>query len=309
MKILIIKLGLSETLDSETSKIVSLGDVVRCTVVLEPLKKKYENPHITWVVSKEAQELVKNNALIDRVLVWDEFVPFVLMREKYDIVINLEKIDGICALTDMINAWEKIGFRFDEIDGKYDTYFQSVRAKEYIQNKETHKQIWQQVILNMLGIEWKDQKYSLGYKPKTEEIRRVGLNYLVGSKWPSKAMSKFKWEELEKRLEDRNIPYSWQEGKNNLLDYIEWINSCKVIVTQDSLGLHLALALDKYVICLFGPTSADEIYFYGKGLALNLSEQFECKYCYSPICTNNEFCMDSLDLQKLIDTIETYMDK
>ena len=46
-KILILKLGLSETLDSETSKIVSLGDVLRCTVVLEPLREKYPDSTIT----------------------------------------------------------------------------------------------------------------------------------------------------------------------------------------------------------------------------------------------------------------------
>ena len=79
MKILILKLGYSETLDPEISKIVSLGDVVRCSVVLEALKEKYPHSHITWLVAQEALPLVAQNKYIDRVLVWDEFVPFVLM--------------------------------------------------------------------------------------------------------------------------------------------------------------------------------------------------------------------------------------
>ena len=61
MKILIIKLGYSETLDPEIGKVVSLGDVVRCSVVLEALKEKYPNSNITWLVAPEAFPLVVDN--------------------------------------------------------------------------------------------------------------------------------------------------------------------------------------------------------------------------------------------------------
>jgi heptosyltransferase-2 len=54
----------------------------------------------------------------------------------------------------------------------------------------------------------------------------------------------------------------WQQGLNNLYDYIDWINSCKKLVTNDSLGLHIALALGKPVVALFGPTNAKEVYMY-----------------------------------------------
>lgn len=42
--------------------------------------------------------------------------------------------------------------------------------------------------------------------------------------------------------------------------YIEWINSCKIIITSDSFGLHVAHALGKKTISLFGPTNSNEIY-------------------------------------------------
>lgn len=308
MKILILKLGYSETLDPEIGKIVSLGDVIRCTCVLEALKEKYQNAHITWAVSHEASPLVLGNKYIDRVLVWDEFVPFSLMREQYDLVVNLEKLQGVCALVDMINAWEKVGFRFNPQSGGYDAYAHGSRAIEYIREKadgEVHHQIWQKIIIEMIGCEWKEQEYSLGYTPKPKEQYRVGLNYLVGSKWPTKAMSKEKWKELASMLKERQISYSWQQGTGNLYEYMDWIASCEILITSDSLGLHLALAMKKKVIGLFGATSDKETYFYGCGISLRPEQEgFECMPCYKSSCVNPKFCMDGIDVKEIVGQLE-----
>ena len=56
-KIIIIKLGYSETLDSEITKIPSLGDVLRTTPILWALKEKYPDSHISWLVDRQAEPL------------------------------------------------------------------------------------------------------------------------------------------------------------------------------------------------------------------------------------------------------------
>lgn len=307
-KILVIKMGYSETLDSEESRVVSLGDVIRCSVILEPLKSKFPGSHITWLVSEEALPLVAHNNFIDRILVWDEFVPYVLMREKYDIVINLEKIHGICALADMVDAWEKIGFRFNSQDGGFDTYMISMAAKEYIKDKDEKgiRSVWQEVILNMLGMKWEEQDYCLGYKPRTETANDVGLNYLVGSKWPTKAMSESRWQELENLLKDKGYTVSWQQGKKNLYEYMDWIHSCKTIVTSDSLGMHLAFAMGKPAVCLFGATDSSEIFLYNGSAAVSSPVNDSCPPCYSRRCRNEEFCMDSIDLKTIVKHIDSF---
>lgn len=96
-KILVIKLGYSETLDPEIGKVPSLGDVLRTTPILSALKERYQDSQITWLVSEHAEPLLYRNPHIDRLLVWDNFVPFQLMKEKFDVLINLEKIPGVCA--------------------------------------------------------------------------------------------------------------------------------------------------------------------------------------------------------------------
>ncbi|MFC1704338.1 glycosyltransferase family 9 protein [Candidatus Omnitrophota bacterium] len=308
-KILVIKMGYSETLDQEMTKTVSLGDVLRCTVILEPLKERFSNSHITWLVSNEAVPLVNQNKYIDRLLVWDEFTPYVLMREKFDIVINLEKIDGVCALTDMIDAWERIGFRFNSQAGTYDTYLQSVVAKEYIQDKteKGQRNIWQKIIIEMIGAQWKKQEYSLGYKPKTEEKCDVGFNYYVGTKWPTKAMPEKKWKELEKLLKKQGRSVSWQKGMNNLYEYMDWINTCRTVVTSDSLGLHLALALKKNVIVLFGATDDKEIFLYNRGVAIKPQVSYDCLPCYLSTCRQKKHCMDFLEVKQIAEEIKKRM--
>lgn len=315
MKILIIKLGYSETLDPEIGKVVSLGDVVRCTVILESLKEKYEDSNITWLVAPEAFPLLADNPYIDRILVWDEFVPFVLMREQFDMVVNLEKIHGICALADMIQAWEKVGFRFDSRSGEYSAYERSVGATKYIQSKvsgEKSHDIWQRVLVEMVGCEWKGQEYSLGYKPKPKQFYDVGFNYYVGSKWPTKAMVKERWEELAKKLELQNISYSWQQGMSNLYEYMDWIAGCKVLVTSDSLGVHLALAMKKSVVVLFGSTSGEEIYYYGRGASIypkfgDILNEYQCVPCYNPTCKKDKHCMDFIDLNDIIESVKNFL--
>jgi heptosyltransferase-2 len=265
-KILVVKLGLSETLDPEIGKVPSLGDVLRTTPILPVLKEKYPDSHISWLVDEAAYPLLDGNPFIDRILLWDAFTGFQLMAEYFDILVNLEKNAGLCALSTMINAWQKFGFRFDPVRGVYQPY----EGAEYVYEvctdpdaKRNHMKYWQEAIIEMVGGQWKKQSYVLGYRPRTEETFDVGFNYQVGKKWPEKAWPTERWRALESMLVSDGLSVSWQEGLESLYRYMDWINSCRAIVTNDSLGLHIALAMDKKVIALFGPTRSEEIYLNG----------------------------------------------
>ena len=305
-KILVVKLGYSETLDPEIAMIPSLGDVLRTTPILWALKEKYPDSRITWLVDRQAEPLLRGNHLIDRILIWDEFVPFQLMKEKFDMLINLEKIPGICALSDIIDAWVKYGFRFDGITGTYHAYERGLDFIDYIEKKKISKSrdCWQKILIQMMGAEWKGQEYMIGYKPKSGKACDIGLNYAVGAKWPNKAMPIEKWHELEKTLTKEGYKVSWQQGVDDLYKYIDWINSCKTLVSNDSLGLHIAFALKKNVIGLFGPTDAKEVYFYGNGKIIR--PKIKCKNmpCYKINCTSGQRCMDKINTRDIVNSIK-----
>lgn len=310
-KILIIKLGYSETLDEEIGRVSSLGDVLRTTPILPALKERFTDAHITWLVDTHALPLLKNNPLIDRILLWDEFVPFQLMRERFDMLINLEKVAGICALSDMIDAWVKYGFRFDSETGMYHAYEKGLDFLTYIKNKRkevNNKKFWQQVLVEMIGITWSAQEYIIGYQPKSEPNKfDVGLNYEVGHKWPTKAMPIHLWQDVAQKIIDKGITVSWQEGKDNLFDYMNWLNSCKVVISNDSLGLHIALALKKNVIGLFGPTDNNEVFFYNRGKAITSDTQCEQMPCFDAHCKTGLNCMNGINIDKILQEVEFFL--
>jgi heptosyltransferase-2 len=292
-KVLIIKLGYSETIDNRIEKITSLGDVLRTTVILA----RFKNDHVTWLVDENAYPLLEGNPYIHRILTYDLSAVLQLQRERYDTVVNLEKVPGICALADSISAWRRHGFRFDEVRGQAEAYdgceniFTLCKDEEL---KRRHTGNWQQALLEVVGGTWEGQEYILGYRPKTAETIDVGLNWAVGSKWPNKAWPRENWETL-KKLMDGEYTYSMQQGLDSLHAYMDWINSCRLVVTNDSLGLHIALALRKKVVVLYGPTNSNETWFYGRGELLYPPVDYSCLPCISTNCTQQKTCMEFIE--------------
>lgn len=302
-KVLIIKVGHSETLDPEISDVTSYGDVLRTTVLLH----LYKNDHVTWLVDEKAYPILKNNPFIDSILIYNLTSVLQLQSESFDTVINLEKVPGICALADSIKAWRRYGFRFDERSSQAEAYEGTDIVLDICRNiekKRKRKACWQEGLFEMVGAEWKGEEYILGYKPTSEEKYDIGFNYEVGNKWPSKRWPMESWKKLGKLIGDK-YKISWQQGLGNMEEYFDWIHSCHFIVTNDSFGLHLALAMSKYVIGLFGPTNPSEIHFYGRGKAM-VPKKFDCKDhpCYSRQCQVNNTCMKYIypeDILKEID--------
>ncbi|MBN1124169.1 MAG: glycosyltransferase family 9 protein [Sedimentisphaerales bacterium] len=282
-KVLIIKVGYSETLDPEISNITSYGDVMRTTVLLH----LYQDDHVTWLVDEKAYPILKNNPYIDRILIYDLTSVLQLQAEHFDTVINLEKVPGLCALADQVTAWRRYGFRFDVKTGQAEAYDGTEKALSICTNEKqkiNQKRFWQEYLFEMVGATWQGQEYILGYEPTEEEKYDVGFNYKVGNKWPSKAWSMENWCQLEEMLTP-DCTVSWQEGLDDMEEYFEWINSCRVLVTNDSFGLHLALALNKRVVALFSSSHWKETCFYGLGRALTKTD-CACPYqpCHMPQC-------------------------
>ena len=105
-----------------------------------------------------------------------------------------------------------------------------------------------------------------------------------------------------------NIQFLWQQGLKNLEEYFEWINSCQVVVTNDSLGLHIASALNKKIIAFFGPTLASEICI-SNGIKLESNADYDCIPCLSPKVYQSKSCMNYIEPKVVYDAIERYYEK
>ena len=310
-KVLIIKPGYSETLvneNNEVGKNTSLGDVLRSTVILSLYKKE---AFVTWVVDEKAIPLLKGNSCIHRILPYDLTTVLQLQAERFDTIINLEKVPGICAFSDSLTGWRRYGFRFDPESGEVLAYDGSHHVMELCLNKEdkaSNTKLWEEFLFEMVGAKWNGEMPILGYKPKSEELFEpfdIGFNHNVGEKWPIKAWPLEYWKELE-RLIGGGYTISWQEGLGSIEEYIEWINSCRILVTNDSLGLHIAHALGKKVIALFGPTVSGEVYI-KDGVKISPEPKPYCLPCMSNKCERGRSCMYDISPGAVLDEIEKLM--
>ncbi len=75
-------------------------------------------------------------------------------------------------------------------------------------------------------------------------------------------------------------------------------NIADVIITGDSFGMHLAIALKKYLIAWFGVTCHQEIELYDRGVKL-YSEDLFCSPCWKKTCPYDLECIKMIDLDRI----------
>lgn len=79
-------------------------------------------------------------------------------------------------------------------------------------------------------------------------------------------------------------------------------NLCDLVITGDSFGMHLAIALKKYVIVWFGVSCWSEIELYGRGTKL-IPEGLECSPCWKRECPYNLECRQMIDLDRICELV------
>lgn len=82
-------------------------------------------------------------------------------------------------------------------------------------------------------------------------------------------------------------------------------NIADLVITGDSFGMHLAIALKKYVVAWFGVSCWSEIELYNRGLKLYQEDLF-CSPCWKKVCPYNLECIEMIDLDKIISEVDTY---
>lgn len=97
--------------------------------------------------------------------------------------------------------------------------------------------------------------------------------------------------ERHKRLVSRSkVPLIDAGCDNAVRHFASIVGACSLVITGDTLAMHLSLALGRRTIVLFGPTSAPEIELYGLGE--KVLPDMECLSCYKAKCDFVPNCMD-----------------
>ena len=96
-------------------------------------------------------------------------------------------------------------------------------------------------------------------------------------------------------------PRVYNTGNDHALrDFAGFVSLMDVVVTSDTLGLHLAIALKRKVVALFGPTCPQEIDLYDRGVKLFTGAP--CAPCYKQTCAD-PVCMKGIQPARVLEEV------
>jgi heptosyltransferase-2 len=318
-RILVIKLG-------------AMGDVLRTTSCLAPLRERYPRSHITWVTRSNAVPLVAGNRWVDRVLSVDEHYLEFVQTEQFDLVLGLDTDTLTAAIASLARAEMKRGF---VADGRGGVTPLNAAAREWWRmgldddlkqrNRLSYGE-WLYAICELpLPVARPVFEPTAGARARiAARLRercpdaqcRICFNTGGGSRWREKRWKARYYGELAGMLRERNpgaavvliggpeetdfnraLLASYPElidggVENPADDFAALIDACDWILTSDSLGYHLACAVATPAVCLVGPTAPWELDRYGCNRILY--SDLDCIACYRRLCPYATTCMDLL---------------
>jgi len=205
---------------------------------------------------------------------------------------------------------------------------------KFYQNKKTY----QEIIYEIAEIEPKNDEYVFCLKEEDQKKAKeffkknkisknklaVGLNTGAGTKFETKQWPKERYTKLiddlssqfkanvfllgglrEKKfnqsLEKKSKHKVYNTGSDNSLhEFAGFISMLDLVVSSDTLGMHLAIGLGKKVIALFGSTCPQEIDLYNRGTKLFAG--VSCSPCYKQSCLDMK-CMKDITAEQVFEEI------
>lgn len=318
-------------------KLAAPGDVLRATAVLPPLRRKHPESHVTWVTDEAAVPLVSLNPCIDRVMGFGFETALVLEAQTFDLAICLDKEPRAGALMRAVKAGRKLGFELSDFgtiralnDGAgYDLALGLSDDLKFRANTRSYPDI----ACAVAELPYEGDPYVLALPGDSVERARaflsalaprdpvVGLVAGAGAIFANKAWPPGHLADLAKavRAELGGTPIvlggdrdrgrmeeilklaggaALDGGTHELLDYAALIGLCDVVVTGDTMALHIAVALGVPAVAIFGPTVPQEIELFGHGR--KVVSRLDCAPCYRRSCDRSPSCMDAVSVAEVL---------
>jgi heptosyltransferase II len=254
-KIVIIKTG-------------ATGDVVRTTVLLH----LYRNDDITWVTARHNIAVLPfKQPNLSRVIAFDDVAGSGLLEQHFDRVISLDDDEKCAKLASAFNAaaifgayWDgKVVYTEDSsewFDMGLSSRFGKVRADEI---KWENKDSYQEILFRMLGYTFKGEEYLIPENIlPAGDGKTIGIEARAGLRWPTKVWNRY--EDLAVMLNKAGYKTVFFEERELLKDYMQDIANTSLLISGDTLAMHIGLALKIPVVAIFTCTSAVEIYGYNR---------------------------------------------
>lgn len=307
----------------------ALGDVLRTTALLPVLRRHLPGARITWLTGPRALPLLQGNPLLDRALPWSLEANEELLSRRFDLLLCADKAAAAGGLAMRVPAGERRGFGLSprgaivplnpEAEELYALGLDDDAKFRRNQKPET------QLLCEALGFRWARDPYLLALSAEERSPRpprKVGFNTGCSPLYPLKKLSLEIQEAAIRRLApllgepvlllggpedaERNRELARRLGPlveespvdRGLRAGAAEVGRCGVVVSGDSLGMHLAIALGAHVVAWFGVTVPAEIDLYDRGI--RLWADVDCAPCWRRSCERVPLCRDRVEVDWIV---------
>lgn len=294
-------------------KLSALGDIVHAAIVLQFIKKHCPNAHITWLVDARFASLLKDHPLIDELVVLPLKESF---KKSYKIIKTLGKFDKIIDLQGLFKSAVVVKLLGKEIYGfSRESVKEKIAARLYRHKFKIDYN--ENIIVRNLSL----VGYALNFSFDRDEILKKSPCFEICKKFKnesgkkrvliaafaseeSKIYDKFKdvirlldgceiylcyGSESEKTRAEAIISGTKAKllEKLSIKDMIDFIASCDLVIGNDSGLTHLAWAVNRPSITLFGNRpSHRNAYVTDKNLVVDMGKEIDARSI-----DKNDFCI------------------
>ena len=294
-------------------KLSALGDIVHAAIVLQFIKKHCPNAHITWLVDARFASLLKDHPLIDELVVLPLKESF---KKSYKIIKTLGKFDKIIDLQGLFKSAVVAKLLGKEIYGfSRESVKEKIAARLYRHKFKIDYN--ENIIVRNLSL----VGYALNFSFDRDEILEKSPCFEICKKFKnesgkkrvliaafaseeSKIYDKFKdvirlldgceiylcyGSESEKARAEAIISGTFAKllEKLSIKDMIDFIASCDLVIGNDSGLTHLAWAVNRPSITLFGNRpSHRNAYVTDKNLVVDMGKEIDARSI-----DKNDFCI------------------
>ncbi|MBZ0199850.1 MAG: glycosyltransferase family 9 protein [Ignavibacteriaceae bacterium] len=253
-----------------------------------------------------------------------------LQTEEFDLLIHPDASPVSSAIASIVKAKEKRGYILNtkgKVVPANSAAEEWLEMGAFDDLKKKNKKTYQQILHEIAEVDYNKGEIIINLSPAEllflEDFRKrnalgkfkhiIGLNTGASKRWQLKQWRFEGYKELILKLTERKDvgillyggPEEVEKNKqlkklfpalidtgteNSLRQFFALLNLSDVVITGDTLALHAATALKKNIICVFGPTSSNEIEDYGR--VIKISPKMDCLVCYKPTCDFKPNCMD-----------------
>lgn len=253
-------------------RLSAIGDIVFSLIAAALIKQKYEGAHITWIVDKRFEEVVKNSPFVDEVVALElkpiSFTAAVLAAKKlkslghFDVVYDLQGLIKSAVVGCFVDSPTKIGFSYASAREGVASFFYTDRVVSAYQKNIVERYI------DLLGFgSAADKPKLLGYSDRAKEKINLFLaknkkNILINMS-ASKPNKIYPWEkmaEVAAAFLDENVMILGGEAASlpdmGLDEIKALVASCDLVIGGDTGITHMAWAMNVPSVTIFGATPA-----------------------------------------------------